>query len=100
MAVGSMVHADPMDVLVTVDSEDAFDVEADLPRIIAPTLIIGGAKDPFYSRELFEGTAARVQDGRVHIFPSWGHGRAVHVRSHHSPHPRVHALRRTARGAH
>ena len=93
LAVGSKVPADPMDVLVTVDAEDVFDVEADPPRITVPTLVIGGAKDPFYSRELFEGTAARVQDGRVHIFPSWGHGRAAHVRSHHSPHPWVHALR-------
>lgn len=46
-AVGSMAPGDPMDVLVTVGSEDAFDVEADLPRITAPTLVIGGAKDPF-----------------------------------------------------
>ena len=76
LAVGSMVPADPTDVLVTVDAEDAFDVEADLPRLTAPTLVIGGAKDRFYSRELFEATAARVQDGRVHIFPGWGHGRA------------------------
>ena len=25
---------------------------------------------------LFQGTAAGVQDGRVHIFPGWGHLRA------------------------
>jgi hypothetical protein len=30
----------------------------------------------FYAQELFQGTAAGVQDGRVHIFPGWGHVRA------------------------
>jgi pimeloyl-ACP methyl ester carboxylesterase len=75
LAVGPMVPADPTDMLVTLDAEDAFDVEADLPRITAPTLVIGGSDDPFYSEELFQGTAAGVQDGRVHIFPGWGHAR-------------------------
>jgi pimeloyl-ACP methyl ester carboxylesterase len=75
LAVGSMVPDDPGDLLVTLDAEDAFDVEADLPRVTAPTLVIGGAKDAFYPRELFEGTAAGVRDGRVHIFEDWGHMR-------------------------
>ena len=76
LAVGSMVPDDPTDMLVTLDAEDVFDVEADLPRITAPTLVIGGGEDEFYTRELFEGTAAGVQDGRVHIFEDWGHLRA------------------------
>ncbi len=76
LAVGSMVPADPSDVLVTLDAEDAFDVETELPRITAPTLVIGGSNDVFYTQELFQGTAAGVQDGRVHLFPGWGHGRA------------------------
>lgn len=75
LAVGSMVPDDPTDMLVTLDAEDVFDVEADLSRITAPTLVIGGARDPFYSRELFERTAEGVQDGRVHIFEDWGHMR-------------------------
>lgn len=75
LVVGSMVPDDPTDMLVTLDAEDVFDVEADLPRITAPTLVIGGGKDPFYPRELFEGTAAGVQDGRAHIFEDWGHMR-------------------------
>ena len=37
--------------------------------------MIGGTKDPFYPRELIEGTAAGVQDGRVHLFEGWGHMR-------------------------
>jgi pimeloyl-ACP methyl ester carboxylesterase len=77
LAAGPMVPADPADVLVTLDAEDAFDVEAVLPRVTAPTLVIGGGNDHFYTQELFQGTAAGVQDGRVHIFPGWGHLRAA-----------------------
>lgn len=71
-----MVPADPSDVLVTLDAEDAFDVGADLLRITAPTLVIGGGKDAFYPQELFRDTAAGVQDGRLPVFPGWGHVRA------------------------
>jgi hypothetical protein len=31
--------------------------------------VIGGGKDAFYTRDLFEQTAAGVQDGRAHIHP-------------------------------
>lgn len=73
LTIGSMDPVDPTDLLVTLDAEDVFDVGGDLPRIDAPTLVLGGGKDPFYERELFEGTAGGVQDGRVHIFENWGH---------------------------
>jgi pimeloyl-ACP methyl ester carboxylesterase len=72
---GSMTPEDPADLLVSLDAEDAFDVGGQLHRIAAPTLVIGGGKDVFYPRELFEQTAAGVQNGRVHIYPDWGHGR-------------------------
>jgi pimeloyl-ACP methyl ester carboxylesterase len=76
LAAGPVVPADPTDLLVTLDAEDAFDVKADLPRVTAPTLVIGGGRDHFYPPELFQDTAAGVRDGRVHIFPGWGHLRA------------------------
>jgi pimeloyl-ACP methyl ester carboxylesterase len=76
LAVGPLIPADPTDVLVTLEAEDAFDVEADLPRVTAPVLVIGGGNDRFYTQELFRGTAAGVQNGRAHIFPGWGHLRA------------------------
>lgn len=72
-----MARADPTDLLVTLDAEDAFDVADDLPQITAPTLVIGGAKDVFYTREMFEATAAGVRDGRVHIYPHRGHARTA-----------------------
>jgi len=72
---GRMAPGDPTDLLVTLDAEDAFDVGDQLDRITAPTLVIGGAKDVFYTRALFEETAAGVPDGRAHIYPDRGHGR-------------------------
>jgi pimeloyl-ACP methyl ester carboxylesterase len=70
-----MVPAALTDLLATLDAEDEFDVRADLSRVTAPTLVIGGSRDVAYTTELFRGTAAGVRDGRVHIFPGWGHGR-------------------------
>lgn len=74
-ATRSIVPADPGDMLVTLEAEDAFDVRADLPRITAPTLVIGGTKDFYYSPELFEETAREVANGRAHILAGWGHNR-------------------------
>lgn len=76
LAVGPMVPADPTDMLVTLDAEDVFDVEGDLPRVAAATLVIGGSNDIAYTEDLFRRTAAGVQDGRAHILPGWGHMRA------------------------
>ena len=67
--------SDSSDLLVTLDAEDAFDVRDELHRITAPTLVVGGGKDVFYTRQLFEETAAGVKDGRAHISPGWGHNR-------------------------
>lgn len=74
-AWGLMAPKDPTDMLVTMDAEDVFDVTDQLHRITAPTLVIGGAQDVGYSRELFEQTAEGVKDGRAHIYPNWGHNR-------------------------
>ena len=75
LVAGRMTPADPTDLLVTLEAEDAFNVKASLPRVTSPTLVIGGGRDVFYSAELFRDTAAGVRDGRVHIFPDWGHAR-------------------------
>ena len=61
---------------MTLEAENAMDVGSELGRITAPTLVIGGTKDVFYPRELLEGTAAGVVDGRAHLFEGWGHLRA------------------------
>jgi pimeloyl-ACP methyl ester carboxylesterase len=68
---------DPSDMIATVEAEDAFDASARLGEISAPTLVIGGAHDPCYSRELFEETARGIPDARLFIYDRRGHGGIV-----------------------
>jgi pimeloyl-ACP methyl ester carboxylesterase len=75
LAGRAMAPQDSTDALITLEAEDAFDVEPELHRVTAPTLVVGGAKDAFYSEEMFRRTAAGVPDGRTHVFPTWGHVR-------------------------
>ena len=64
---------DPSDTLAVMAAEDAFDAEPGLARIQAPTLVLGGTADSFYSEELFRRTASGIPDGRVVIFPGKTH---------------------------
>jgi pimeloyl-ACP methyl ester carboxylesterase len=64
---------DPADMLVTLVAEDSFDAEQDLHRVLAPTLVLGGTADPFYSEDLFRRTANGIPGGRVVIFPGRSH---------------------------
>jgi pimeloyl-ACP methyl ester carboxylesterase len=69
----SWTAKDPADMLITIAAEDAFDAEPGLHRVQAPTLVVGGSADPFYSEDLFRRTAAGIPDGRAVIFPGKGH---------------------------
>ena len=60
-------------MLVTIAAEDSFDAEPDLARVQAPTLVLGGAADGFYSPDLFERTAAGIPRGRAVILPGKSH---------------------------
>jgi pimeloyl-ACP methyl ester carboxylesterase len=68
---------DPSDMIATVEAEDGFDVSDRLGEIRAPTLVIGGERDPCYPRELFEETARGIPDGRLFIYEGRGHGGTV-----------------------
>ena len=70
---GLLATDDPHDMLRTIAAEDSFDVEAELARVQAPTLVLGGTADPFYDEGLFRRTAAGVRDGRVVLFPGKSH---------------------------
>jgi pimeloyl-ACP methyl ester carboxylesterase len=70
---GSFAADDPTDMVRTIRAEDAFDAEPHLGRITAPTLVIGGEVDPFYSPELYERTAAGIPDGRAIVVPGKSH---------------------------
>ena len=72
----SLHRMDPADLLATIAAEDAFDVEGRLPDVTAPTLVIGGSRDPFYSEDLFRRTADGIPGGRAVVFRGKGHGYA------------------------
>jgi pimeloyl-ACP methyl ester carboxylesterase len=52
---------DPSDLIATVEAEDAFDAWERLEEIRAPTLVIGGEREPGYPRELFAETARSMK---------------------------------------
>ena len=64
---------DPSDMLTMIAAEDSFDVEHQLSRVQARTLVLGGTADPFYSVDLFRRTADGIPRGRVVLFPGKGH---------------------------
>jgi pimeloyl-ACP methyl ester carboxylesterase len=74
LAGGRMRPHDPADVLATIAAEDRFDCSDELPKITAPTLVIAGERDGFYTPELFRMTADRIPDARLRLFPGRGHG--------------------------
>jgi pimeloyl-ACP methyl ester carboxylesterase len=68
---------DLSDMKVTLRAEDVFDVESQLGRIQAPTLLVGGERDPFYSPELFRTTAAGIPGAQLHLVEGKGHVGAI-----------------------
>jgi pimeloyl-ACP methyl ester carboxylesterase len=60
------------DLMVTLAAEDGFDLRT-LPTIVAPTLIISGAKDQFYEPEIRQETARLIPGSRLSVYPSRGH---------------------------
>ena len=51
----------------------AVDDAGDLGRITAPTLLVWGERDGFFSREEVEGLAAAIPGARLLIYPETGH---------------------------
>lgn len=71
--MGQFTARDQRDMLLTIAAEDAFDVEPRLDRVTAPTLVLGGTADGFYTRDLFERTAAGVPQGRAVVWEGRSH---------------------------
>jgi pimeloyl-ACP methyl ester carboxylesterase len=67
---------DISDLHATLVAEAAFDLRT-LPTISAPTLIINGGKDRFYTRDIVDETAALIPGARVIVYPDKGHVGAV-----------------------
>jgi pimeloyl-ACP methyl ester carboxylesterase len=60
------------DMATTLEAEDGFDL-AVCPAIRAPTLVVGGREDRFYSPALFSETASLIPDSRLLVADRRGH---------------------------
>ena len=67
---------DPSDLVVTVEAEDKHDFKNRLAEIKAPTLVIAGARDPFYTETLLRETASGIPDATIILYPGKGHAPA------------------------
>ena len=64
---------DPSDLVVTVEAEDKHDFKDRLAQIKAPTLVVAGDKDPFYTETLFRETAEGIPNARLILYKGMGH---------------------------
>jgi pimeloyl-ACP methyl ester carboxylesterase len=64
---------DPSDLVITIAAEDAHDFRDRLGEITAPTLVIAGADDPFYTEALFRETAVGIPGAKLILYPGMGH---------------------------
>jgi pimeloyl-ACP methyl ester carboxylesterase len=64
---------DLADMATTIEAEDAFDLATCRDPIRAPTTILAGSADRFYSPELFAETARLIPGSRLRVFEGRGH---------------------------
>ncbi len=64
---------DPSDLVITIEAEDKHDFKGRLAEIKAPTLVVAGDRDPFYTEALFRETAAGIPNARLILYPKMGH---------------------------
>lgn len=71
MAIGA--PSEPGDFIAEVEAEDAHAFRERLGEIQAPTLVVGGDRDPFYSPALYRETASGLPNGRLVLYEGMGH---------------------------
>ena len=64
---------DPSDLVITIEAEDNHDFKDRLGEIPAPTLVIAGERDPYYTEALFRETAEGIRNARLTLYPGMGH---------------------------
>jgi len=64
---------DPSDLVITIEAEDQFNFKDRLAEIAAPTLLVAGERDPFYTPTLFRDTAAGIPNATLILYPGMGH---------------------------
>ena len=58
---------------MTLEAEDGFDLALCAGTIHAPTLVVGGGRDRFYPRWVFEETARMIPGSTLLLRPRRGH---------------------------
>ena len=66
--------SDPSDFLTTLEADLGHDTTDLLPELSAPTLLIGGDEDPFFSESLLRETAGKIPDAELRVYEGVGHG--------------------------
>jgi len=66
--------SDPSDFLTTLEADLGHDTTGRLAEISAPTLILGGSEDPFYSEGLLRETAEGIPNAILRVYEGVGHG--------------------------
>jgi pimeloyl-ACP methyl ester carboxylesterase len=66
------------DFVTTVRAVLDHDTGRQLPALGTPTLVLGGARDPFFPAAALEATAAAIPGARLRVFPRNGHGVPKH----------------------
>jgi pimeloyl-ACP methyl ester carboxylesterase len=66
--------SDPQDFLTTLGADLGHNTTERLGEISAPSLIIGGSEDPFYSENLLRETAERMTRCTLRVYDGVGHG--------------------------
>ncbi len=66
--------SDPSDFLTTLEADLGHDTTGRLDEISAPTLIIGGSEDPFFSESLLRETARKIPGTELRVYEGVGHG--------------------------
>ncbi|WP_166790475.1 alpha/beta fold hydrolase [Cryobacterium tagatosivorans] len=61
------------DMIATIHAEDQLDLRDRLHEISAPTLVVGGDRDAFYSEQLFKQTAALIPDSQLLLYEGKSH---------------------------
>jgi len=64
---------DLSDLTITIETEDQHAFKDRLAEIKAPTLVIAGADDPFYTPDLFRETAAGIPNARLALYEKMRH---------------------------
>ena len=68
------IPSDPSDFLTTLEADLRHDTTGRLEEISAPTLVIGGTEDPFFSEGSLRETAEKIPDSTLRVYEGVGHG--------------------------